>query len=86
MTPLLSPQELNEWLKLTKEFARACEDGEEVLATHAAVAVMAHIKLVADPEKMMPVYEQAARYCEYALRDRADRHQGKLTLGRNDEL
>lgn len=86
MPPLIDVNDRNIFMRWCNEFDRACADGEGVHACAAAATLLGIIDKACDPARMMPVHEQSVRYCEMALRDRAQRLTPSLKLGDDDEL
>lgn len=86
MPPLLTPELQLEWLRHSKEFARACEDGELSQANATAATLVGLIHKACDPAVMIDVHQQVVRYCEMELRNRAERQTATLNLNSDDEL
>lgn len=64
MPPLMSGQEGMEWLRLSKEFHRSCEDAEPASAREAGSAIISCIVMVLEPEEAIDALDYARKIVE----------------------
>lgn len=86
MPPLISGQEGMEWLRLSKEFHRACEDGEAANARVAGMAIISCIMMVLDPDEAIVAVDDAMRIVERRLKARQMTRDNIQQLWEDDDL